>query len=105
MQPVILIGQNGTVEGEFREDGFLYFVSLKGQKILVVHGSPEGAWPGISKKMIEKYNPDQIFCCFPKVMKRNTNDRRIQGNHMSKTLALIKKVDETGVVILLKEVK
>lgn len=104
MKTVILISKPGTVEVGQRGKEWLYtyFVDTKDKKILCCHGQDNGAWPEVSRKAIEQYNPDLIYCCYPKIMKINTADLRIQGNHMFKTRTIIRQT-ENGIVIMIKK--
>lgn len=104
MIPVTQIAKAGTVvrkEDPWDKKKFLYtfFENTKGQKVLVCHGSPDGVWPVASREAIEQYIPDIIYCCYPRMMKINNKDFRVQGDHMMITHAMTYTPSEDTVVI------
>ena len=81
---VIKIAQQGTTERLNPNNNVpCYFVDNTGKRIAVVHGQENGAWPQESRSWLKKYEGrvDEIYCCYPRMMKRMTADLRIQGNH------------------------
>lgn len=103
LKPTILIAMPNTID--VKGDDYTFFVSREGERILCCHGSPDGSFPVRSQKAINKFNPDKIYCCYPKRVRRNTGDNRIQGMHDSETECFRRALPDNGFIIMVKEVK
>jgi hypothetical protein len=109
--PAILVGKPGTAEvlthnNKLDDDGeslvFCFFIDMQDRRVLVCHGNEHGMWPQSSRWAIEHFNPDVIYCCYPKTMRLNTGDKRIVGNHNSYTSIKRTEIPGKNIVVTLK---